>query len=391
MTAPTDKGSPAPRPHDPGFIASVGTLPRAGSEVATVGLGGELFEVASRRLRTAVPFDGSCWFGTDPATVLPTTPVRIENIDPGQCEDYWTYEFTNEDVLLFRDLARSNTGGGTLLDATDSAPQRSKRYRDLLEPRGYSDQLRAAFRVGESTWGVVDLFRDQGQQPFTEREVALVTGFGAEMAIGLATLATTTRETAATTPDGPGTALYDANGTLCSLDAQAERWLGELTQSPWDVPATHPLMAPIWSILGRAQATAAGRGNGPARVRLRSAGGRWLILHASALKNADGTPGHTAVVIEPANSAQIAPIIVEAYSLTPREQQITQAVARGLPNAEIADELFVSVHTVRDHLKAVFTKLSVTSRGELVAKIFAEHYGPAIHGPDAVHAAPADH
>ncbi|MET0928744.1 MAG: helix-turn-helix transcriptional regulator [Aeromicrobium sp.] len=87
--------------------------------------------------------------------------------------------------------------------------------------------------------------------------------------------------------------------------------------------------------------------------------------------------------IKPANSAQIAPIIVEAYNLTPREQQITQAVAKGLSNADIAAELFVSVHTVRDHLKAVFAKLSVTSRGELVAKIFAEHHGPAIHGPDS--------
>lgn len=353
-------------------------------DFATMGPGGDLFETASRQLRRVVPFDGSAWFGTDPSTVLPTNPVRIENVAAGSCEAYWDLEFIDEDVLLFRDLARSTGGGGTLLNATHGSPQRSRRHRNLLAPRGYSDQLRATFRIGTSTWGVVDLFRNAGRPPFTDREVELVTSMGTGVAMSLAALATRERhDGVATTPDGPGTALYDHDGVLQFIDSQAERWLTELTRSAWDDPATHPLMAPIWSLLARAKAAAAGRANGPASVRLRTSTGRWLALHASCMRDSQGRPGHIAVVIEPANSAQIAPIIVEAYNLTPREQQITQAVAKGLSNADIAADLFVSVHTVRDHLKAVFSKLSVSSRGELVAKIFAEHYGPAIHGPDS--------
>jgi DNA-binding CsgD family transcriptional regulator len=81
----------------------------------------------------------------------------------------------------------------------------------------------------------------------------------------------------------------------------------------------------------------------------------------------------------------MAPIIVEAYCLTPREQDITHAVARGLSNQEIAATLFLSPHTVRDHLKAIFTKVGVGSRGELVAKLFAEHYAPTLHS-NYVHA-----
>jgi hypothetical protein len=38
---------------------------------------------------------------------------------------------------------------------------------------------------------------------------------------------------------------------------------------------------------------------------------------------------------------------------------------------------------VRDHIKAVFGKVGVTSRGELVAKLFAEHYEPT-HTADVV-------
>ena len=31
----------------------------------------------------------------------------------------------------------------------------------------------------------------------------------------------------------------------------------------------------------------------------------------------------------------------------------------------------------------MFAKVGVGSRGELVAKLFADHYGPALHEPDA--------
>ena len=40
---------------------------------------------------------------------------------------------------------------------------------------------------------------------------------------------------------------------------------------------------------------------------------------------------------------------------------------------------------MRDHLKAIFAKVDVTSRGELSAKLFAEHYAPTLHA-NAVHA-----
>ncbi len=45
----------------------------------------------------------------------------------------------------------------------------------------------------------------------------------------------------------------------------------------------------------------------------------------------------------------------------------------------MAAELFLSTHTVRDYVKSVFDKVGVSSRGELVAKLFAEHYSDALH------------
>jgi len=85
-----------------------------------------------------------------------------------------------------------------------------------------------------------------------------------------------------------------------------------------------------------------------------------------------------AVVIEPATSAEIAPIIIEAYALTSRERDVVLGVAKGLSTTELAAELFISAHTVRDYIKSVFDKVGVSSRGELVAKLFAEHYSDAL-------------
>jgi DNA-binding CsgD family transcriptional regulator len=74
--------------------------------------------------------------------------------------------------------------------------------------------------------------------------------------------------------------------------------------------------------------------------------------------------------------ADLAPIIVDAYALTDREQQITSLIARGASTREIAAALHLSPHTVRDHIKVPFAKTSVNSRGELVAKLYADFYAP---------------
>jgi DNA-binding NarL/FixJ family response regulator len=101
----------------------------------------------------------------------------------------------------------------------------------------------------------------------------------------------------------------------------------------------------------------------------------WLSVHGAPLQGSD----HLAIVVEPAMSADVAPLIVEAYGFTGRELDVTRAIARGLSTGEIAAELHLSPHTVRDHVKAVFEKVGVGSRGELVHKVFAEHYSPPGH------------
>jgi DNA-binding CsgD family transcriptional regulator len=167
---------------------------------------------------------------------------------------------------------------------------------------------------------------------------------------------------------------------LLSASDEARAWLGELCEPPIGPrPLGRALSTEVVSVVARARAIAHGRANAPARIRVRSPRGRWLVLHATCLRDLEGDPGSVAVVIEPAHGEEIAPIIVEAYALSPREQEVTRLIARGAGTAEIAATLFVSPHTVRDYVKTIFDKAGVSSRGELTAKFFAEHYTQPLH------------
>ena len=55
--------------------------------------------------------------------------------------------------------------------------------------------------------------------------------------------------------------------------------------------------------------------------------------------------------------------------LTPTEAQIARLVAEGRTNREVAEALFVSVHTVEANLKRIYRKLDVRSRTELARKL----------------------
>lgn len=63
----------------------------------------------------------------------------------------------------------------------------------------------------------------------------------------------------------------------------------------------------------------------------------------------------------------------ENFSLTPREIAVLEQLAKGLSLKEVASVEGISYHTVTDHVKAIYRKLSVNSRGEAVYE--ALHHG----------------
>lgn len=110
-------------------------------------------------------------------------------------------------------------------------------------------------------------------------------------------------------------------------------------------------------------------------TRLRTRNGRWVRVHVAPMEGDDTV----SVTIEPARAGDLVPILLDSYGLTSRETDIVLLLCRGFGTKEIAAELSISVHTVRDHLKAVFDKVGVNSRGELVAKVFSNHMLEGFH------------
>ncbi len=62
-------------------------------------------------------------------------------------------------------------------------------------------------------------------------------------------------------------------------------------------------------------------------------------------------------------------------ALTGREREILSLVAGGANNQAIADQLFISEKTVRNHLTAIFDKIGVSSRSQAI--VFARDRGMA--------------
>lgn len=336
-----------------------------------------MFAQASAQLARLVPFDGCAWLAADPGTGLPTAPTLIQNFadpNPGQCMGLWRREFLVKDVNLYRDIARAAMPAAALRSAAVD-PRRSTRYRTFIRPCGFEDELRAVLRVGETTWGLLALMRRAGSPPFGEPETRLVASLSAPLGEALRHRARPLHSwSAGRRQPGPGVLMFDRRVNLVAASEAARAWLDEL---PHDdrLPSDLGIGMPMWvaAAASRAASVDHKEGDGTARVRVRTRRGTWLICHATRLT---GAAEGVAVVLEPAQAAEIAPIIVEAYGLTAREREVTRLIARGLGTAQIAREMFLSTHTVRDYVKAVLQKVEVSTRGELMAKLYAEHYEP---------------
>jgi DNA-binding CsgD family transcriptional regulator len=334
----------------------------------------EFVEQVAERIDRVVPTDGYFLAATDPETTLSIGMGVVSELPDDQCQPTWDYEFLVPDFVKYVDIARSGHAVADIHDATGGRPDRSPRFREFSASTGYNAEVRVAFTVGEAAWGIGQLNRAGAGARFTEDEKAWLERAAPLIARGL-------RRALLAPPDGApanrgaGIVLLDGEGGVLSATREAAEWLDELDPTLLVSGASDlPLPFHTGGLAGRMRA-AHEDGEPELRTRMRTRRGVWLLMHGAPLEGTD----QLALIIEPAKAADVAPLIVEAYGLSRRELDVTRAIARGLGTTEIAARLHLSAHTVRDHIKAIFEKVGVSSRGELVHKLFAEHYAPPSH------------
>lgn len=351
---------------------------------ATATTPSELLATVSAEFRRQVPHDGAIWTAMDPETMLSTTPSRTDALDHALWKTFWNLESFEQDVGLFVDLARSGRPTAMRLELGDRIC-RSPRYREFMRPQGFGDELRSVFRSGTSAWGAVGLYRDRSRPPFTAADLEFVRATCQPIACALRSQARVSTISFARLA-GPGLIVVDETGDVTLANDDAVTWLRTLW--PIGLPKSagavsfnvfelrdrqRSVPTPLHALVARARAVASGREFAPAQLRLRDGRGRWLMLHASAVSGSVSPASGVAVLVQAARRSDIAPIVMDAYSLTLREREVIEAAARGGSTQEIANQLYMSPHTVRDHLKTVFEKVGVSSRAELVATLFGQH------------------
>jgi len=341
------------------------------------GLDSRTFRVeAVKRLRKAIPVDVSFFATADPATLLFTSAV-VDDVVARSTSQFLENEFLRDDSVKFARLARGRSPVGSLGVATKGELNLSPRYQEILAPMDLGDELRGALVVGSKCWGFMCLHRERSSPNFTPAEAAFLAKLTPYLAEGLRTsLLIGDRRVTSPPPDGPGLLLLGDDLALVAVTPAAEGWLAEVAESDWR--SSLELPDAVYAVAARLLALERG-GHTPSdlmpRIRLRTASGRWLVLHASRLRTEE-SEGRIAVIFEEARPSEIAPLIVDAYGLTRREGEITKLVLRGLSTAEVSRKLYITPNTVRDHFKAIFDKVGVRSRRELVGQVFAQHYQP---------------
>lgn len=336
----------------------------------------DLLEQVHALLRPVVPHRFGGWGLSDPASMLFTGLLSVD-FPAATHLRVLDHEFLNDDFNTFRDLARLPRPVRSVDQATGGDPDRSARMRNHARPEGADKELRALFRSGGPCWGVACLVRAETDPPFSAAEIAFLDGIRGHVAHGLRSAQLLDAADRGEQPGapGPGMVVLGDDDTVESLTDTARYWLAQL---PPDRGPRLELPAVIHHLAHAARLTGHdGAIGSPARARVRLASGQWLAVHAARLHERDGVGGRTAVMLEPAARPEVAGLLLELHELTTREREITGMLVRGLGIDEIAHQLWISRHTVRDHTKAVFGKLRVSSRAELTALLFYDHALPS--------------
>lgn len=306
-------------------------------------------------LRARIPYDGHLFAFTDPRTMVLSSPHATVPMLPWE---------RLPELIRWRHLSTVHR-----IDTLAGGPTRRldpawPLWQHVLRSLGVVDTLTLVLADRFGTWGMLELWRTS--DPFAEADATLLDRLGPILTLGVRRCVARTFEDAEQVAlPGPAVIVLDDGLRVRDQTTAADEALRRLL--PPD-EAMAPVPAAAYNAGAALVAQEAGVPLGEPFARVHLGGGRWLAVRASRL-GAD-----IVVSLEPATAAQRLDLYARAIGLSPRETEVLELLAIGLDTGEIAGQLFLSEHTVNDHVKAALGKAGVHTRPRLLARIA----GPAV-------------
>lgn len=306
-------------------------------------------------LSALVPFDAFAWLLTDPETEVGTSPIadvpclselpRLIRLKYSTVTNRWT---------------RRTDPVARLHDATGGRLDASPLWCDLLAHHGVSDVASVVFRDRFGCWSFLDLWRIGGL--FTEAEARALRGHTAVVTDALRrcvarTFAVPGREQADERA-GPILLMLSSDLDVRAQTPETERYLRALVPPDDDRP---PIPAAAYNVGAQLLAREIGVDDHPPVARVHLGDRDWLTLRAARFE--DGI----AVSIETSSPVERLGLFRRSSGLTAREAELLDLLATGADTRTVARRMYVSEHTVQDHLKSIFAKTGTSSRRELLA------------------------
>lgn len=304
-----------------------------------------------------------CFGATDPRTALPVHSVSV-GLESAAMQRFFALVLTTRslDFGPWIDSGRRVATLEQLVADVDADPYMT----EILRPSGLRHEVQVACVAGGWSWGHMCLRRRRCDEPFAGHELRLLDALAPHLSAGL-------RAAARPAPTAPpqagacGVVVLGPDGKVELADALAER----LFRQP--VSGTrHSLLSAVHIVAARLERVLREGTDAPVPTMTMAdeASGNVYRLRAERTIGTDGRARGLVFIESAASSRPDDQMLTLARSgLTRRECEVALAVVRGKTSAQIAAELFVSVHTVTDHVRSIFDKLGVATRQQLALRV----------------------
>ena len=317
-------------------------------------------------LRQRLPFRAHVWALVDPETEVATAPLAtVPEPFMGQLPGVVRLRY----LTTVNRWDRMDAPVASLYKVTDGDPAKSLLHREVLGPAGIGDIASIVFRDRFGIWSFLDLWRTDADDPFNDGELAKLAEDVAPITDALRRCLARSFDERSPTPDRPGPAVLFLSPEL-EVRGQTPETDGYLRALlPPDVDR-QPVPAGAYNVAAALLAHEAGIHPHPPAARVRLVGGPWLTFRAARVdSHLPAAERDIAVTIELTSPAERRTLYARSHGLTTRETELLERLALGADTRTLAHELYLSEHTIQDHLKSIFDKTNTRNRRTLLSRI----------------------